>query len=91
MTRILGIDPGTNITGLGIIETNGSAINYIYHEILKTGIKNKHSIKLASIHMAVNKIIIGCALNIKATPIKEPIINANNEIVTPKNISNLAL
>ena len=58
MTRILGIDPGTNITGLGIIETNGSAVNYIHHEILKTGIKNKHSIKLASIHMAVNKIIL---------------------------------
>ena len=58
MTRILGIDPGTNITGLGIIETNGSAINYIYHEILKTGIKNKYSIKLASIHTTVNKIIL---------------------------------
>ena len=29
MTRILGIDPGSRITGYGVIETNGTAIRYI--------------------------------------------------------------
>ena len=58
MTRILGIDPGTNITGLGVVDINGSDIKYIHHQTLKTGIKNKYSAKLATIHVAVNKIIL---------------------------------
>ena len=58
MTRILGIDPGTNITGIGIIETNSSTMKYIHHEILKTGLKNKYSVKLAFIHTAIQRIII---------------------------------
>ncbi len=58
MTRILGIDPGTNITGLGIVDISGSDVKYIHHQTLKTGIKNKYSVKLATIHKAVNQIIL---------------------------------
>ena len=39
MTVILGIDPGTNITGYGIIKLEESKPTYLHHEILKTGLK----------------------------------------------------
>ena len=41
MARILGIDPGTNVTGIGVIDMSDSVVKYVYHEALKTGIKNK--------------------------------------------------
>ena len=38
MTTILGIDPGTNITGFGVIKLSKNAdISYVHHEIIKTG------------------------------------------------------
>ena len=46
MTIILGIDPGTNITGFGLINiSEDSKISYIHHEIIKTGLKNKYTTK----------------------------------------------
>ena len=49
MTVILGIDPGTNITGYGIIKLEGSKPTYLHHEILKTGLKNMYTVKLLSL------------------------------------------
>ena len=40
MSVILGIDPGTNITGYGIINSKNNNLSYIHHEIIKTGLKN---------------------------------------------------
>ena len=58
MTIILGIDPGTNITGFGIIEiSKDERISYLYHEIIKTGLKNKYTTKLAMINEATSEII----------------------------------
>ena len=52
MTIILGIDPGTNITGFGIIEISSNKVKYIHHSIIKTGLKNKYTTKLAMINEA---------------------------------------
>tara|TARA_Y100001970_G_C14024596_1_gene745326 strand:- start:502 stop:999 length:498 start_codon:yes stop_codon:yes gene_type:complete len=57
MIRILGIDPGTNITGYGIIELNENKLTYLHHSTLKTGIKNKYTIKLAKINEQTENII----------------------------------
>ena len=58
MTIILGIDPGTNITGFGLINiSEDSKISYIHHEIIKTGLKNKYTTKLAMINEATSDII----------------------------------
>ncbi len=35
MSVILGIDPGTNITGYGIINSENNNLSYIHHEIIK--------------------------------------------------------
>src|SRR5690625_3076889 len=37
MTRILGIDPGSRITGYGLIETNGKEASYIAAGRLQAG------------------------------------------------------
>ena len=44
MTVILGIDPGTNITGYGIIKLEESKPTYLHHELLKTGLKNMYTL-----------------------------------------------
>ena len=57
MIRILGIDPGTNITGFGVIEYDNNQIRYVHHSIIKTGLKNKYTTKLAILNEATENII----------------------------------
>lgn len=33
--KILGLDPGSHLTGVGIVQTSGSDISYLYHELIK--------------------------------------------------------
>jgi crossover junction endodeoxyribonuclease RuvC len=35
--RILGIDPGSRLTGFGIIEVNGDRVNAVQHGVIKAG------------------------------------------------------
>ena len=57
MTIILGIDPGTNITGFGLIKLEDNNFTYVHHAIIKTGLKNKYTTKLALINEATHNII----------------------------------
>ena len=58
MTIILGIDPGTNITGFGIIKiSDNTKISYVHHGVIKTGLKNKYTTKLAMINEATTDMI----------------------------------
>ena len=57
MTVILGIDPGTNITGYGIIKLEESKPTYLHHEILKTGLKNMYTLKLSLIYDNTKRLI----------------------------------
>ena len=57
MITILGIDPGTNITGFGLIGLENNKFTYVHHAIVKTGLKNKYTTKLAMINEATNNII----------------------------------
>ena len=57
MTVILGIDPGTNITGYGIIKLEESKPTYLHHEILKTGLKNMYTVKLSLIYDNTKRLI----------------------------------
>ena len=57
MIKILGIDPGTNITGFGIIGFENNQFSYIHHSIVKTGLKNKYTTKLAILNEATENIL----------------------------------
>ena len=57
MSVILGIDPGTNITGYGIINSENNNLSYIHHEIIKTGLKNLYTTKLSLIHKNTKRLI----------------------------------
>ena len=57
MSVILGIDPGTNITGYGIINSENNNLSYIHHEIKKTGLKNLYTTKLSLIHKNTKRLI----------------------------------
>ena len=57
MTVILGIDPGTNITGYGIIKLEESKPTYLHHEVLKTGLKNMYTVKLSLIYDNTKRLI----------------------------------
>ena len=57
MTIILGIDPGTNITGFGLIKLIDNNFTYVHHAVIKTGLKNKYTTKLGLINEATNSII----------------------------------
>ena len=57
MIRILGIDPGTNITGFGLISLSGTKFKYLHHSIIKTGLKNKYTTKLSIINSETERII----------------------------------
>ena len=35
--RILGVDPGSRMTGVGIIEANGDRVTPIYYGVIKAG------------------------------------------------------
>jgi crossover junction endodeoxyribonuclease RuvC len=35
--RLLGVDPGSRHTGIGIIDVDGARITHVYHEVVHTG------------------------------------------------------
>lgn len=37
MTRILGIDPGSVITGIGIVDSRSGQVVHVHHQAIKTG------------------------------------------------------
>ena len=56
--RILGIDPGTQVTGYGIIEVEISGmIRHCYHGIIKTNRKSSLSFRLKEIYSGLLDVI----------------------------------
>ena len=54
---ILGVDPGTAVTGYGIIQVSGSAITLIKHGVIETGKGDDHPMKLKVIFEGILAII----------------------------------
>lgn len=56
--RILGIDPGLQNTGWGIIEYEGSALRYIASGVIKTKPKLSDAQRLAFIDQSLERLIL---------------------------------
>lgn len=56
MAVILGIDPGSNITGFGVIEIIGNKFKYIYSGSIRTS-KNHFSKQLQQIYSGIFEVV----------------------------------
>lgn len=54
---VLGIDPGTNVLGYGIIQVNGKQLELLTHGVLMLNKLKEHSDKLKSIFEGTSKLI----------------------------------
>ncbi|MDD5217327.1 MAG: crossover junction endodeoxyribonuclease RuvC [Candidatus Omnitrophica bacterium] len=55
--RILGVDPGTRRTGVGVIEASGSRYKLVHHGVIQTGETLPIAQKLHAIFHELSKII----------------------------------
>jgi crossover junction endodeoxyribonuclease RuvC len=75
MNRIIGVDPGLNRTGWGIIEIFGSQLNYIASGVIETKVAMPLPTRLACIYNKLNEILIEHKPN--AAAIEETYVNTN--------------
>jgi crossover junction endodeoxyribonuclease RuvC len=73
--RILGIDPGLNRTGWGIIESEGNRLRHIAHGVVGSDPDDALSIRLSSIYSELAKIIVTWAPEEAA--VEEVFVNKN--------------
>jgi len=55
--RVLGVDPGTLVTGFGVIDCVGSRFTVVEHGTIKTGSKLTMPIRLKIIHEGLAEVI----------------------------------
>jgi len=55
--RILGIDPGSHVTGYGIIEKKGNYLRHVLHGEIKAKKESPLSIMLISIYQQLSAVI----------------------------------
>jgi crossover junction endodeoxyribonuclease RuvC len=55
--RILGIDPGTNATGFGVVERDGVRMRHVAHGVIKPARAQSMALRLAQIHAGVAELI----------------------------------
>jgi crossover junction endodeoxyribonuclease RuvC len=57
MTRILGIDPGLNITGYGVIEPSGRGIRVVEAGVVRGKSRGSLSLRVKEIHEGITDVI----------------------------------
>lgn len=57
MVRILGIDPGLQRTGWGIIQSNGNALRYVAHGVVQTVANTSLAKRLNTLHQELMKVL----------------------------------
>jgi len=55
--RILGIDPGTRITGYGLIDVSGNALRHVESGTIRTESGSDLALRLGMLHRGLNQII----------------------------------
>ncbi|MBF0178726.1 MAG: crossover junction endodeoxyribonuclease RuvC [Magnetococcales bacterium] len=57
MTRVLGIDPGTTVTGWGVVEPNGSGFRHVAHGSIRTSADTPLPARLERIFSGLIEVI----------------------------------
>lgn len=55
--RILGIDPGLNVTGWGVVEENGQSLRHIAHGVVTPNKNGDDAARLAEIYRGLGEVI----------------------------------
>ncbi len=55
--RIIGVDPGTLVTGYGVIDLEGKKMRSVEHGIIKTGAKVSMPLRLRTIHCGLMEVL----------------------------------
>ncbi len=75
--RILGIDPGLQRTGWGVIECEGTKLRHINHGIVVSAAKNALPNRLREIHQGLTAVILEHSPHTIA--IEETFVNVNGQ------------
>lgn len=63
---VIGIDPGVEKTGVGIVKNEGKEITLLYHTLIKTSNKLSQDLRLKEIYESLSKILdkfnVDCAV-----------------------------
>lgn len=60
---VIGIDPGIERTGIGIIKKDDKKLELVYHTLIKTSSKTSHFKRLKQIYDGINKILYQYAVD----------------------------
>ena len=55
--RVLGIDPGSQFTGIGIVDFQNKKLSAVHHEVIRLPITENHSIRLKVLFDRLSQII----------------------------------
>ncbi|MBT8142557.1 MAG: crossover junction endodeoxyribonuclease RuvC [Gammaproteobacteria bacterium] len=55
--RILGIDPGSLITGVGIVDSVGDKLKYVFHDSIRSNSKDEFPDRLRNIYTQVQAVV----------------------------------
>jgi crossover junction endodeoxyribonuclease RuvC len=58
--RILGIDPGSRVTGFGVIETDGARHALVSYGVVRTKLTHSFPEKLKAIHQGILDVVDDC-------------------------------
>lgn len=76
MERILGIDPGSRITGYGVVEKDGGDLRFVACGVIKTDTKAGFSQRLHEIFVGVNEVI----------QVHNPVVAAVEDVFSSSNL-----
>ena len=56
--RIIGIDPGLNVTGIGVIEVDGDRCRHIHHGVARSRTDDPMAVRLVALRDAVHATVV---------------------------------
>lgn len=75
MLRLLGIDPGLQRTGWGVVETDGTRLRHIANGVVTSTAKADLAVRLAELHTGLTEVIR--IWNPKSAAVEETFVNKN--------------
>lgn len=76
MTLIVGIDPGLNHTGWGVVSASGNALSFVACGVIHTNVKNPISERLHQLYHGITQVMH--TYHPQESAVEETFVNKNN-------------